>query len=341
MPYSNKYKCLQKQEFFSNEYKIVPIRFEDRYLIMQWRNEQIYHLRQNEPLTQKDQDSYFNNVVAKLFDQEKSDQLLFSFLKNDECIGYGGLVHINWIDQHAEISFIMDTSLEDTRFETYWRIFLCLIEQVGFHELKLHKLFTYAFDLRPSLYLVLESAGYLKEAILKQHILYDGIYKNVVIHSKFQDRMWLRIADINDTELTYKWASDKNVRQYAFSTKSIEFSEHSKWFKEKIQSKNCLYFILENAIERIGSIRLDFDESNNATISYLIDPKFHGNGYGKIILNMALIRLKELGYSNLNIIGFVKGENIASVKIFENFDFKLTENKNNVLKFEKKLASWI
>jgi len=318
----------------------MPIRFEDRYLIMQWRNEQIYHLRQNKPLTKEDQDSYFINVVSKLFDQDKPDQLLFSFLKNGTCIGYGGLVHINWINQHAEISFIMDTSFENTSFETYWRIFLDLIEHVGFHELKLHKLFTYAFDLRPNLYVALESAGFVKEAILLQHVLYDGIYKNVVIHSKFHDRIWLRVADINDTELTFKWASDQNVRQYAFNTKSIEYSEHSKWFKAKIQSKNCSYFILENATNKIGSIRFDFDETNNTTISYLIDPSFHGKGYGKIILNMALHRLKELGFNSLNIIGFVKSENIASVKIFEKLDFTLTENKNNVLKFEKDLTSW-
>jgi hypothetical protein len=37
-----------------------------------------------------------------------NESLLFSFLKNGECIGYGGLVHINWIDQNAEISFMID-----------------------------------------------------------------------------------------------------------------------------------------------------------------------------------------------------------------------------------------
>lgn len=64
------YKCLTKQEFSSGEYKLVPIRFEDRYKIMKWRNEQIYHLRQKEPLTIDQQDAYFENVVAKLFDKE-------------------------------------------------------------------------------------------------------------------------------------------------------------------------------------------------------------------------------------------------------------------------------
>lgn len=48
-----KYKCLNQQEFEYGEYQLVPIRHKDRYDIMQWRNEQIYHLRQAEPLTKK------------------------------------------------------------------------------------------------------------------------------------------------------------------------------------------------------------------------------------------------------------------------------------------------
>ena len=76
----------------------------------------MYHLRQDKPLTEEDQEAYFLNVVAKLFEQERPNQLLFSFLDGDKCIGYGGLVHINWIDKNAEISFIMNTSLEKSPY---------------------------------------------------------------------------------------------------------------------------------------------------------------------------------------------------------------------------------
>ena len=77
---------------------------------MRWRNEQMYHLRQSKPLTEADQDRYFDEVVSQLFDQEQPEQILFSFLEGEKCIGYGGLVHINWGDRNAEVSFIMDTS---------------------------------------------------------------------------------------------------------------------------------------------------------------------------------------------------------------------------------------
>ena len=51
------YKALQQNVFEMDEYSIVPIRSDDRYEIMKWRNEQIYHLRQDKPLTKEVQDS--------------------------------------------------------------------------------------------------------------------------------------------------------------------------------------------------------------------------------------------------------------------------------------------
>src|SRR5690606_13377372 len=106
----NYYKGLHKQVFRLGGHSIVPIRMEDRFAIMKWRNEQIYHLRQSKPLTEEDQDRYFDQVVLQLFQKEYPENMLFSYLEDDKCIGYGGLVHIKWTDKNAEISFIMDTT---------------------------------------------------------------------------------------------------------------------------------------------------------------------------------------------------------------------------------------
>ena len=178
-----KYTCLQHQEQHIGDYSIVPLRYEDRFSIMKWRNEQIYHLRQMRPLTEDDQQRYFDNVVAKLFGNPKPDQILFSYLEKGVCIGYGGLVHINWIDNHAEISFIMDTRLENEHFAEHWSNYLKMLFKVAFDDLGLHKMFTYAFDLRPHLYPIFESAGFVREATLKDHCRYNGEYKDVIIHS--------------------------------------------------------------------------------------------------------------------------------------------------------------
>jgi RimJ/RimL family protein N-acetyltransferase len=183
----NFYKCLNVQEFEKKNFKLVPIRFEDRYIIMKWRNEQMYHLRQNKALSVDIQDKYFANVIEMLFDQDFPNQILFSFLENNICIGYGGLVHINWVDKNAEISFIMETELEKENFSKYWYIFLELLEEVAFVVLKLHKIFTFAFDLRPQLYPVLEKAGYFEKVRLKEHCFFEGRYLDVIINAKINN----------------------------------------------------------------------------------------------------------------------------------------------------------
>jgi RimJ/RimL family protein N-acetyltransferase len=188
MKWPTKYRSVGKDSFNNGPYSIVPIRYEDKLLIMQWRNEQIYHLRQQRPLQAADQENYFQKVVKGLFFEEKPEQYLFSYLNQGECIGYGGLVHINWTDRNAEISFIMDTKLENKFFQYHWSKYLALIEQFAFIELGLHKLYVYAFDLRPHLYEALEKCGYFQDARLEEHSRFNNKFIDVVIHSKLNTK---------------------------------------------------------------------------------------------------------------------------------------------------------
>ena len=147
---------------------------------MKWRNEQIFHLRQKNKLKKEEQQYYFKNVVSKLFSKRTPKQVLFSFLHDDKLVGYGGLVHINWTNKSAEISFVMNTKLEKLNFEKYWNIFLKMISQIAFEELKFEKIFTYAYDLRPLLYNSLNNQGFSLEKEFT-----DDEYNKIKIHSKY------------------------------------------------------------------------------------------------------------------------------------------------------------
>ncbi len=178
------------QRYSKKEYTIVPIRDQDQLLIMRWRNEQMYHLRQTEFLTEEKQALYFKDVVAGLFEEDYPNQLLFSFMKNEQCIGYGGLVHIDWIEKEGELSFIMNTALELNYFEEIWTAFLKLIEKPIFEELRFQQIKTYAYDLRPKLYEVLEKNGYFRYKTLVEEVLIKDERVNVVIHKKINPRVF-------------------------------------------------------------------------------------------------------------------------------------------------------
>jgi RimJ/RimL family protein N-acetyltransferase len=302
---------------------------------MKWRNEQIYHLRQARHLTKEDQDAYFENVVASLFDHEHPNQILFSFLENDVCIGYGGLVHINWIDQNAEISFIMDTLLEQKRFQEIWTSYLSLIEKVAFQDIKLHKVYTYSFDLRPQLYKVLLSSNFIEEARLKEHCLFNSKFIDVIIYSKINNRIKLRRAVEDDVNVTFEWATNKVIRNYAIQKDEILYDQHKNWFLNRIIAKHCVYYICELNKKPVGSLRFDINENKEALLSFLLDPDFHGMGYGKEILtNGCNELLKENEISK--IIGVVHVENLPSLKTFISLGFSQISQINSYITFEKK-----
>jgi len=330
------YNCLYKQEITKGEYTIVPIRYEDRLAIMKWRNEQMYHLRQEKILAENDQEAYFQNIILPSYKEKTPAQILFSFLKNEKCIGYGGLVHINWQSHQAEVSFIMATELEADNFETNWVTFLHLLEKVAFTDLYLSSLFTYAYDLRPQLYKAIENAGFQQTKRLEKEQLVEGKLVDVVIHTK-NNTLQLREATKNDVDLTFHWASDGNIRKYSFQQEAITQEMHHDWYISKINDPDCLYLLLGNDKEIIGSIRYDINKENEALISYLIDFKYHGHGYGNAILSLSWRVVTEKYPTLKQLVGFVLPENIASRKIFERQGYLLDSSDQKKLKYIKQL----
>ena len=180
-----KYRCLNKQQYSRNNYSIVPIREKDLLFIKDWRNEQIEFLRQTKPLTEKDQIKYYKNVISKAFDETKPDQILFSFLLNEKCIGYGGFVHIDWNSQSAEVSFLSDTNRvkKDEQYSEDFNNFLKLIFIVAFEEIHFNRLHTETFEIDPLTIKLLENFEFKFNRRLKKHVLINGKYFDSLIHT--------------------------------------------------------------------------------------------------------------------------------------------------------------
>lgn len=179
------YKCLSKQEFVGKGgYKILPVRKEDIQAIREWRNSQVEVLRQKRPLTEQEQVSYYDRVVFPERLLDHPPQILFSLLLNDQLIGYGGLTHIDWIDQHAEVSFLLsnerakDVSFYQQDFTNY----LDLLAEVAFSEMQFHRLFAETYSFRAEHMRCLEARGYIREGAMKEHIIKKGEWFDSVIH---------------------------------------------------------------------------------------------------------------------------------------------------------------
>ncbi|MCM8810937.1 MAG: GNAT family N-acetyltransferase [Candidatus Omnitrophica bacterium] len=182
-----KYLVLEKDSYQFQEYSLVALREEDILLIKDWRNAQILILRQNKPLTEPEQIEYYNQVVIPSFSQAKPSIILFSFLKKEMCIGYGGLVHIDWSNKRAELSFLLNPERvkDKNLYEVEFTIFIKLIKEIAFKELKLNKVYTETFDLnfRSHHISILEKNGFTFEGRLRQHIYKENKFIDSLIHS--------------------------------------------------------------------------------------------------------------------------------------------------------------
>lgn len=322
------YLCLQHQDQHLGNYSIVPLRYEDRFFIMKWRNEQIYHLRQARPLTEDDQQHYFENVVSKLYDNPKPDQILFSYLEQSVCIGYGGLVHINWIDRNAEISFIMDTSLEAEHFSGHWSNYLTMLKTVAFDDLGLHKIYTYAFDLRPHLYTTLEANGYKREATLKEHCLFNGEYKDVVLHSLWNDRYKV----VNYVDCTKEQNLDilalrnrDDVRSWMVNPEVISVENHFKFVESLKDNPNRLYYAIYKNGVLVGTYNLTNEGDGVWERGIIANPSTQGTGqtekWERQILHGLPSEIKAITAK-------VKQDNLRSIKYHEKLGYK-EQNRDN------------
>ena len=315
MIFKEKYKCLSINNFKIHSFRIVPIRYEDRFKIMKWRNEQIFHLRQDKELTVKNQDLYFKNVISILFDQEQPQQILFSILKENNLIGYGGLVHIDWVSKSAEISLLLDTELEETQFCKVWLLFLALIERIAFDQINLYEIFTFSYEVRPKLYTVLDQAGFIEKERISNATLIDNSLVDALIHIK-KNKLMQRPVKHSDVRLLFDWANNSSTRSSSINSNKITWEEHLRWFNQKMTNPKTKMFLFLKK-NPVGVLRLD-EVNNRMNISFSVDIEQRGKGIGSEIISFALKKFPESDFSAQVIEG-----NISSHSIFLKNNFKI------------------
>jgi RimJ/RimL family protein N-acetyltransferase len=139
----------------------------------------------------------------------------------------------------------------------------------------------------------------------------------------------LRKATLDDMDILYKWANDKEVRKNAFHSEPIPYEKHVEWFNRIMNDDSVLQFILCNDNELIGQIRLNI-EKDKAYIDYSVSPDKRGQGIGSALIKLLI---KEASIKTLSIktlVGQVKYENKASAKVFENCNFTRTDKPDYI-----------
>jgi spore coat polysaccharide biosynthesis protein SpsF len=148
---------------------------------------------------------------------------------------------------------------------------------------------------------------------------------------------YLRNVELSDMEMLYEWANDPVTRSASFNMDHIPFDVHKKWFEEKINSKDLLFFIYHNNKQNIGQVRLDIKDGI-AIINYSINPNFRGKGYGYKMLLSVENKIKNEYPIIKQFCAEVKEKNKISQNIFLKLQY--TEiHENDVMKYFKNITT--
>ncbi|MET3682979.1 spore coat polysaccharide biosynthesis protein SpsF [Alkalibacillus flavidus] len=147
------------------------------------------------------------------------------------------------------------------------------------------------------------------------------------------EKFHIREANESDCDQLFIWANDESVRQNAFDSNQINYSDHEHWFMTKLYSPNAKLFILTRHNKSIGQVRIDIHE-HTGIVDYSIDKSYRGLGYGSQLIRTLETIIQQYDIPIDKIIGRVKYENLASIKAFEKAHFD-AKRYDTYIEFQK------
>lgn len=162
----------------------------------------------------------------------------------------------------------------------------------------------------------------IEKFLKNQPNLFDGNQQKRFLNIFCDLVITTRLANLDDCKLYFDWTNDPLTRQQSFNSEPIIFEQHEVWFNRRLSDENSVLYVIEFNKNPMGQIRFQID-NNTATISYSLDKNYRGKGLGFWILKKGVDAFRN-AFSHLEIIGFVKFENIASVKVFRKLGFQET-----------------
>ncbi|MBS6473995.1 MAG: GNAT family N-acetyltransferase [Acetobacter sp.] len=137
----------------------------------------------------------------------------------------------------------------------------------------------------------------------------------------------IRLAEPRDIKTVFDLSNDDTVRTMSIHPEKIEWENHVKWFENKINDADVVFYVMETAGELVGYVHLD-RERTDWVVTIHLKKDFRGKGLGKKLLKYAVD-----GNVDKSMVSCVKNENEASKKLFlsQNFIFRDFIEENGIL----------
>ncbi|MBX2875010.1 MAG: UDP-2,4-diacetamido-2,4,6-trideoxy-beta-L-altropyranose hydrolase [Saprospiraceae bacterium] len=141
-----------------------------------------------------------------------------------------------------------------------------------------------------------------------------------------------RKATGRDMLLYFKWANDPMTRLQSFHPEPIKIEDHRAWFNRRMADPKVVMYIMLYRGRAVGQIR--FGINGVALLSYSIDPGERGKSFGTYMVQEAIKELEKDLERSINVVGYVKKDNLASNKALSNLGFKpIASDRDSSIKY--------
>lgn len=164
--------------------------------------------------------------------------------------------------------------------------------------------------------------GNYQKYVTVQSQLFDGGVKQRFIHL-FRPVSYRR-ATSNDVLLTFEWANDKLSRANSYFSEPIALETHKTWFDAKLRDEKAYIYIAEFAGRPAGMVRYDIG-AENAVVGITLGSGCRGKGLASVFLRDTARTYFE--HNSQPVLAYIKQDNLASVKSFENAGYKKLRNE--------------
>lgn len=166
--------------------------------------------------------------------------------------------------------------------------------------------------------------GSAAASLMKQANFFDGRsgerFRKLFAQYFDSRKLVIRRVVTSDIETCFIWANDPDVRSQSYNQNPIVHEDHVAWFMQKLNDPASYYYILEMEGRPVAQVRFQVSGSE-AVISYLADQSIRSKGLGTSILSLGLEQFTREYGKPVNILGFVKENNLPSQRSFERLAF--------------------
>jgi UDP-2,4-diacetamido-2,4,6-trideoxy-beta-L-altropyranose hydrolase len=126
----------------------------------------------------------------------------------------------------------------------------------------------------------------------------------------------LRPVEINDREWIWQCANDPISRSASFSSETILWNDHIKWFDQKLKDRDCVFWVIVQNLNLhpVGTVRYE-TSGHSAIISINITPDNRRRGVGSQAIQISSELLFETTLVT-TVHAYIKIENTASINVF-------------------------